>query len=385
MGSETTLSAGAEFSVDVLLNAIGTSNLAHTLASIHDDNPLIYVNEAFLDETGYSREEVIGRNCRFLQGEDTDPGTIEIIKQALKDYTPLDIDVLNYRKDGSSFLNRLRITTVFDHNNEPVAYMGIQSNTDRLVEQARAAQVKYKMESLGRLSANISHEIKNALQPIRLMLESLEDWHEMRPEQVNQCVTIAMDNMLIVENVIKDVLHFSKQTDTTRKSVPINILAQNIVRFAQTLAPKTATIDTLFSDALLNDSHTTLVNQSGIYQIISNLVNNALDATNKQGKVQISADIIRKETCLIDKLKEGDYLEISIKDDGTGIDKDAYENIFQPFFSTKSPGEGTGLGLAISQKIIREHGGALSASNNEDMGATFTLYLPITAQSQAEK
>ena len=77
------------------------------------DIPLVYVTRAFAQQTGYTAEEVIGRNCRFLQGPDTDPADVAAIRQAVAEWRSLTIDILNYRNDGSPFWNRLRLRPTF--------------------------------------------------------------------------------------------------------------------------------------------------------------------------------------------------------------------------------------------------------------------------------
>ena len=91
------------------------------------DNPMIYVSEEFATQTGYSVEEAVGRNCRFLQGPDTDPHAVQAIREALKARTTFTIDILNYRKDGVPFLNRLRIRPLFDQDGELLYYVGAQN------------------------------------------------------------------------------------------------------------------------------------------------------------------------------------------------------------------------------------------------------------------
>lgn len=78
------------------------------------DNPMIFVSDEFEEQTGYRPNEALGRNCRFLQGRDTNPHAIEAIRQGLKAETRFTIDILNYRKDGSAFLNRLRMRPIYD-------------------------------------------------------------------------------------------------------------------------------------------------------------------------------------------------------------------------------------------------------------------------------
>ncbi len=92
-----------------------------------DDNPMIFVSDEFETQTGYAPDEVLGRNCRFLQGPDTDLHAVEAIRQGLKAQTRFTIDILNYRKDGSAFMNRLRIRPIYDQEGNLMFFAGAQN------------------------------------------------------------------------------------------------------------------------------------------------------------------------------------------------------------------------------------------------------------------
>ena len=91
------------------------------------DNPMIYVSDEFEAQTGYSPAESIGRNCRFLQGPQTSPDAIDAIRAALRAQTRFTIDILNYRKDGSAFVNRLRIRPIYDSDGRLIYFAGAQN------------------------------------------------------------------------------------------------------------------------------------------------------------------------------------------------------------------------------------------------------------------
>lgn len=91
------------------------------------DNPMIYVSDEFLSQTGYTSEEALGRNCRFLQGPETNPHAVEAIRQGLKAETRFTIDILNYRKDGTAFVNRLRIRPIYDGEGRLMFFAGAQN------------------------------------------------------------------------------------------------------------------------------------------------------------------------------------------------------------------------------------------------------------------
>ena len=91
------------------------------------DNLMVFVSEEFERQTGYPAEEVIGRNCRFLQGRDTNPHAVEAIRQGLKAQTRFTIDILNYRKNGTPFVNRLRIRPIYDLEGGLMFFAGAQN------------------------------------------------------------------------------------------------------------------------------------------------------------------------------------------------------------------------------------------------------------------
>jgi len=91
------------------------------------DNPIVFVTRAFCRQTGYTPEEVMGRNCRFMQGPDTDPEAVSRIREAIDRLEPITIDILNYAKDGTPFWNRLRIRPSFDEHGRLQNFVGIQN------------------------------------------------------------------------------------------------------------------------------------------------------------------------------------------------------------------------------------------------------------------
>ena len=99
-----------------------------------EDNPLVYANEAFELITGYSREEILGRNCRFLQGDDRDQEGIEQIRQAMGENKSVTVTLRNYRKDGELFYNRFSIRPLFDRQGRVIYYLGVQHDVTNQVQ-----------------------------------------------------------------------------------------------------------------------------------------------------------------------------------------------------------------------------------------------------------
>lgn len=94
------------------------------------DNSIVFANNAFVRLTGYSRDEIFGRNCRFLQGKDTNPETVHALREAIERGHATTVDILNYRKDGAPFWNRLRIRPIYSESGEIESFVGVQNAID---------------------------------------------------------------------------------------------------------------------------------------------------------------------------------------------------------------------------------------------------------------
>lgn len=118
--------------------AMDEANVGITISDpTTEDNPLIYVNEGFVEQTGYNRAESVGRNCRFLQGEETEESTLDELREAIAADTPITVELRNYRQNGEQFWNRLSVTPIFDDDGELANHIGIQQDVTQVRESQR--------------------------------------------------------------------------------------------------------------------------------------------------------------------------------------------------------------------------------------------------------
>ncbi len=110
-----------------------------------EDAPIIYANKAFERLTGYSQEEIVGHNCRFLQGDDRDQDSRHIIRDAMKNNETVEVTLRNYKKDGTLFFNRLKITPLLDKKQRVIYYLGVQYD---ITEQVKASNEIEKLNNL---------------------------------------------------------------------------------------------------------------------------------------------------------------------------------------------------------------------------------------------
>lgn len=109
-----------------------------------EDNPLVFVNKTFVDMSGYSFEECIGKNCRFLQGKDTDEATVKLIRQSVSERAQVNVIIKNYKKNGTAFWTDLNITPIFDDNKNIKYFLGVQKDVTEQVmtDLARKEQIR---------------------------------------------------------------------------------------------------------------------------------------------------------------------------------------------------------------------------------------------------
>ena len=156
---------------DLLIKATNTADEGITISSmVEPDRPLIFVNEGFERLTGYSKKDVIGKNCRFLQGEETDKTPVEELRRAIKNEEQTTVELLNYKKDGTPFWNRLSITPLKDENGIATHYVGIQSDITELRETQNSLRAANK--DLALFQDKINFELEQARSVQKFILPS---------------------------------------------------------------------------------------------------------------------------------------------------------------------------------------------------------------------
>jgi PAS domain S-box-containing protein len=116
------------------------------------DMPIVYANRAFEEITGYGRDEVIGRNCRFLQGEDRTQEARSVLREAIDNCQPVEVTLRNYRKDGNLFFNHLALTPLFDREGRLIYYLGVQYDVTRQVQaEEEITRLSESLENVSRM------------------------------------------------------------------------------------------------------------------------------------------------------------------------------------------------------------------------------------------
>ncbi|MBJ7353269.1 MAG: PAS domain-containing protein [Thermoleophilaceae bacterium] len=343
--------------------------------ALAEDNPIIYATPAFANLTGYAPEELIGRNCRILQGARTDPETVKQIGEALAAGRSCEVELINYRKDGTTFWNHLAISPVLDDGGTLTHFIGVQTDVTERKEFEQRARQAQKLEAIGQLAGGIAHDFNNALTAIRasaeLALMDLKD-ESLRDDllQIDRAAEHAAE-------LTRQLLAFSRQQVLKPEPTDLNQVLSETMSLAHRLIGENITL----SEELGAGVRPVLVDRAQLQQVIMNLAINARDAMPEGGRIEIRTSLVELDESDVARQfvpEAGTYVLLELSDSGVGMDAVAQSKVFEPFYTTKS--EGTGLGLATVHGIILQSGGQITVESEFGVGTTFKVFLPTTLE-----
>ncbi|MGI2335489.1 MAG: GAF domain-containing protein [Dehalogenimonas sp.] len=234
------------------------------------------------------------------------------------------------------------------------------------------AEMNARLATVGEMAAGIAHEINNPLTGVIGFSELLQERKDLPPD-VMENLQIINSGSVRVKEIVKRMLTFARQAKPTKSSVSVNELLDNTIEM-RSYVLKTANIEVVKD----YDPDLPLINADPgqLQQVFLNLIVNAEFAMKKvhdKGKLTITS-----------RKPDDTHIAVNIADDGPGMTEAVQAKLFQPFFTTKDPGEGTGLGLSLSRSIILEHNGTIEVDSKLGVGTTFTIKFPLIQSQDIE-
>ncbi len=311
-----------------------------------DDNPLIFANRHFEELTGYEEGDVVGRNCRFLQGDDTDPETRADIRTAIDDERPVSVDIVNYRKNGSRFWNKVDIAPVRDSTGTVTNFVGFQADiTER----------KIRAERLEVLNRVMRHNFRNKMNVILGYVELLRDQYDGEPPGAMDRIERATSELLSLTETARR--NESIIRGTTDESLPVRLDERlpELVGAVRDRYP-TATID-------LDVAGPVEAEAAGLLAAIEEAVENAIKHNDKPEPAV---------TVRVESLEDG-WVAIEIEDNGPGIPGPEVEVLAEGETPLKHADR---LGIwSIYWTVVRA-GGRMEITQLEDEGSVLSLLVP---------
>ena len=337
------------------------------------EGEIIYLNEAAYKTRGYFYEELIGSNIKKLRPEHETESWAERRKEIVR-YGEVTYEASHLRKDGTIFPIEVHART-FKRNGILLILSIVRDITQRKQMEVERRQLSDKAEmssrlaAVGEMAAGIAHEINNPLTGIIGFSELLIERKDL-PEEALEDIKIINNSSQRVKDIVRRMLTFARQTKPKKTSVDVSELIDNTLELRNYVF-KTSNIEVVKQYDL--ELPWITVDAGQLQQVFLNIIVNAeysMKKAHDKGILIIKTERIR------------DVARISISDNGLGMSEETKAKLFQPFFTTKEPGEGTGLGLALSNGIIQEHGGSIHIETAPEQGAKFVIDLPILPNSE---
>lgn len=343
-----------------------------------NDNPIVFANPAFISMTGYAPEEIIGYNCRFLQGPATDKDTVTAIRDALERRVQVQVEILNYRKDGSSFWNALFISPIYSPSGELVYFFASQLDVSRRRDAEEGLAQAQKMEALGQLTGGISHDFNNLLQVMSGHVEILAMKSELGTLDEAALVRglgYLKSSIKKASTLTQQLLAFSRKQSLRGRVININSLVRDMTELVKRTLGEAVNVDYDLDQGIGNCQ----VDTTQLEVALLNVLVNARDAMPNGGTITIATeavDVFDGESISMVGLPPGRFISLSITDTGHGIPAEILPRVMDPFFTTKEEGKGTGLGLSMVHGFVKQSGGSVAMDSEVGVGTTFRMYFP---------
>jgi len=331
-----------------------------------------YVNPRFYHITGYREDEVLGENPRFLSSSQT----------SKEDYKDLWGTILkggiwrgvfqNKKKNGDPFWLSSTICPVRDQEGEITNYISINEDITDAREKESMLNQAMKLEAIGRMTDGISHDFNNLLTVIRgnlrFLKQDMTGENEDHKELIEDALSAAQDGT----DLIKRLLAFSRRQELDVQTININNRLVAMERLLQRSVP-----DISIRLELDNEIGNVLVDTIRLESAVLNMVTNARDAMPDGGNIVISTtEETLNKAKRDDDLTPGNYVVMTVTDDGIGMNDETRRQAIEPFFTTKSIEAGTGLGLTMVNDFVQQCGGKLHINSAPDKGTSIKLMFP---------
>lgn len=333
-----------------------------------------YVNPAFEQVTGYSREEVLGKSPKILRSGMEDKGFYRHIFETVSSGRTWEGRKVNKRKDGTFYTEDATISPVRDASGLIVNYVVVSRDITEHLRLADQFQQAQKLESVGRLAGGVAHDFNNMLgiilgySEIALMQAGEDTTLHENLTQIRKAAARAAD-------LTRQLLTFARKQIIDPRVLNVNAAVEGMLKMLRRLMGENLDLAWLPGKGLWPVK----MDPTQVDQILANICVNARDAITDVGKVTIETEnvVLDEAYCAAHVgFVPGEFVVLAVSDNGCGMDEETRKNVFEPFFTTKEMGKGTGLGLSTVYGIVKQNNGFINVYSEPGRGTTFKIYLP---------
>lgn len=336
---------------------------------IGHDCKIVSVNSKFTKVFGYSIEDVQGRTTRRLYANEDDWRSTG---QNLADL-PLVAELQAQRKNGDVFPCKLTVAAIVDERGINLGFVAVARDVTLELRREKALREKQGLEALGRLTGGIAHDFNNLLTIISGRLQLLE--LKIEKSDLRLHITEALGAAEMGARLNQRLMSFARQRRLDPKPADVNMLVSSMLD----LVCRTIGESICVTIALSARQATARIDASEMENAILNLTLNARDSMPSGGQITIATanvSLSQDEAQAHGNITPGDYILVSVSDNGAGMTPDVLARAFEPYFTTKETGKGTGLGLTTIHSFVSQSAGHISLESHKDKGTVVRIYLP---------
>lgn len=341
------------------------------------DGTIEYINQTFTRFTGYTLDEVVGKNPRILKSGNQDTPFYTHMWDTITHGKHWQSRVVEKRKDGTFYPALLSIAPIFNDGHQITHYVGYHQDMTELQNLEEQFHQAQKMEAVGVMVGGIAHEFNNMLAGITGNLYMAKFEEGISPE-VTEFLNNIEELSFNAAEMIQQLLAFSRKASVSKKNIPLTMFCKETLKLQAVSLPESINL----KQRICREKLTVKGDPILLQQALINLINNARDALESTDDPTITVELNAFEA---DKafeehhpeLSSREFARLTISDNGHGVSQDHLEHIFEPFFTTKAIGKGTGLGLSMVHGTVQSHGGTIEVEPASPQGTSFHLYLPL--------
>ncbi len=367
----------AEDQIQRLSAAVEQSPVSIVIANL--EGTIEYVNKKFIDVTGYSYNEAIGKNSRILKSGETTVDEYKTLWETITAGKEWRGEFHNKKKNGELYWESAAISPIVVDQGKTTHYLAVKEDITEQKEMQKQMFRSQRMESIGTLAGGIAHDLNNILGPILLSAQILR--MKVHEEELQSLINTIELSTIRGKNIIAQVLGFARGVES--KFILMQI--RHIVQEVEDIIKQTFEKNISFQSYASKDLWTVNADPTQIHQALMNLCVNARDAMSNGGNLKINVKNVEVDDTFRNHHQNANkerYLEIEVRDTGSGIPPEIQQKIFDPFFTTKDIGKGTGLGLSTVYSIVKAHSGFIEMESIVGKGTVFQIYIPAVTESE---
>jgi len=335
------------------------------------------VNQAFCEMLGYTKESLLNQTFADVTHPEDREESLQKFNCCLRDGTPYSFEKRYLTADGSVRWGLTTVSPVVSTSSGKIEVVigHVQDITDRIKAEDDLVQAR-KMETIGTLAGGIAHEFNNILGVILGNAELAAD-EVLKESAVHDSLEEIKTASLRAREVVKQILNFSRKTESSSETVFIGEIIEDTLKLVRATTPAYIRI----SQELPEDPSVVVGNPTEISQILLNLCSNSAQAIAPEpGTILVSLEKVKLDSGMAKEYGNpapGEYVRLIVEDSGRGIEAGDLKRVFEPYFTTKDPGEGLGMGLTAVYGLVRKHDGGIRITSEAGRGARAEVLFPL--------